>query len=199
MVDGIHREKPIAAGKSSFDFVDQEKLFSELHIKDDTILLDAACGRGDYSLAAAAHIGKKGRIFAFDLWESGINHLIDEIMVRGITCIIPRIADICLLPLGDGTIDVCLMATVLHDLVQDGTDQRALEEIKRVFKPDGILAVIEFKKISGPPGPPVNVRISPAELDERLWQAGFTPVNKQEIIVGEYTYLSLYRKTPENP
>lgn len=187
-------EQPTAAGKSSFEFVDEKRLFSELNINEDTMFLDAACGRGEYSLAAAARVGNKGRIFAFDLWETGINSLIDEIMVRGITCIIPRIADICFLPLGNSSIDTCLMATVFHDLVQDGTEKRVLEEIKRVIKQNGILAVLEFKKISGRPGPPINVRISPAELDERLWQSGFSPVNRQAIIVGAYNYLSLYRK-----
>jgi ubiquinone/menaquinone biosynthesis C-methylase UbiE len=47
--------------------------------------------------------------------------------------------------------DVCLIATALHDFVEDRIDQGVLTEIARVVKPSGILAVMEFKKIDGPP------------------------------------------------
>jgi len=63
-VNRPQNQKTIAAGKSSFDFIDQERLFRELDIKENTILLDAACGRSDYALAAAARIGNQCRIFA---------------------------------------------------------------------------------------------------------------------------------------
>jgi predicted nucleic acid-binding protein len=43
-------EKPIAAGKSSFDLVDTKRLFSILRLKEDTTFLDVACGSGAYSM-----------------------------------------------------------------------------------------------------------------------------------------------------
>ena len=65
-------EKPIAAGKSSFDLVDPEKVFAELRLQPDTVFLDVACGVGNYALAAAEFIGEEGAILAVDLWEEGI-------------------------------------------------------------------------------------------------------------------------------
>ena len=53
-------EKPIAAGKSSFNLVDSKKLFSELRLKENTTLLDLACGSGAYSIAASEYIGEEG-------------------------------------------------------------------------------------------------------------------------------------------
>ena len=184
-------KKPIAARKSSFDLIDREKFLASLSMSRDSVVLDAACGVGSYSLAMASRC-PNGKIFSFDLWEAGIDRLCDEILADAITNIVPRVADLCTLPLGNDTIDICLLATVLHDLMQDGTDQGALREIKRVLRPGGVLAVIEFKKIAGKPGPPINIRINPAELDETLRLLGFTPCRKAEIDLGDYNYLALY-------
>ena len=184
-------QKPIAAGKSSFELIDRERLFRELDIKEDTVILDAACGRGNYALAMAPFC-TKGKIFAFDLWQEGIDHLNQAAADAHFSNIIPVIADISkYIPIDNASVDICLLATVLHDLVQDGTDQRSLGEIKRILKPDGVLAVIEFKKISGPPGPPVGIRLSPEELEGLVTPHGFRAMKTMEI--GAYNYLTIFQ------
>lgn len=184
-------EKPIAAGKSSFNLVDSKKLFSELRLKENTTLLDLACGSGAYSIAASEYIGEEGLIYAVDLWKEGIDNLLKEIKIKQINNIHANIADISIhIPTESSCIDVCLMATVLHDLIQDDTDQETLEELKRVLKPNGSLAIIEFKKIEGPPGPPIQIRISPEKLDAILFSHDFRKVLTTDI--GPYNYLSIF-------
>jgi ubiquinone/menaquinone biosynthesis C-methylase UbiE len=184
---------PTAAGKSSFDLIDSEELFARLPLKKDTIYLDLACGRGAYSLAAAEYIGSEGKIYAVDLWQEGIDFLRDEIAARGLRQIQAVVADVSrMIPLDDDSIDVCLMATVLHDLMRDGTEKGAIGEVVRVLKPAGILAIIEFKKIAGPPGPPVSVRISPGELETILTPYGFKVTSTTDI--GSCVYLSIFQR-----
>ncbi|MDH3358227.1 MAG: methyltransferase domain-containing protein [Desulfobacteraceae bacterium] len=184
-------EKPIAAGKSSFNLVDSKKLFSELRLKENTTLLDLACGSGAYSIAASEYIGEEGLIYAVDLWKEGIDNLLKEVKIKQINNIHANIADISIhIPMESSCIDVCLMATVLHDLIQDDTDQETLGELKRVLKPNGSLAIIEFKKIEGPPGPPIQIRISPEKLDAILFSHDFRKVLTTDI--GPYNYLSIF-------
>lgn len=184
-------EKPIAAGKSSFNLVDSKKLFSELRLKENTTLLDLACGSGAYSIAASEYIGEEGLIYAVDLWKEGIDNLLKEVKIKQINNIHANIADISIhIPMESSCIDVCLMATVLHDLIQDDTDQETLGELKRVLKPNGSLAIIEFKKIEGPPGPPIQMRISPEKLDAILFSHDFRKVLTTDI--GPYNYLSIF-------
>ncbi len=186
-------EKPIAAGKSSFGLVDTKRLFSELSLKKDTAFLDLACGRGAYSMTASKHIGKAGSISAVDLWKEGIDSLQREISINQINNIYASVADVSKrIPVEDHSIDVCLMATVLHDLVQDKTDEGTLGEVERVVKPQGTLAIMEFKKIEGPPGPPIGIRMSPEEVEERL-RAYFFRI-KKTIDIGQYNYLSVFTK-----
>jgi ubiquinone/menaquinone biosynthesis C-methylase UbiE len=91
----------------------------------------------------------------------------------------------------DQSIDVCLMATVLHDFVADKIYQEVLSEIVRVVKPGGALAVMEFKKTDGPPGPPRRIRLSPEEVDTMLEPFGFERTHLVD--VGPNNYLSLYK------
>lgn len=182
---------PIAAGKSSFDLIDFAKLVDLLAIEPGITFLDVACGAGAYTLALAGHVGSTGRLYALDLWAEGIETLITEAEARKISTIHARVADVSRhLPLSTGTVDVCLMATVLHDLIEDRTDQGTLQEVARVMKPGGKLAVIEFKKMDGPPGPPRAIRLSPAETDARLLPHAFTALGTHDI--GDFVYLSLF-------
>ena len=65
-------------------------------------------------------------------------------------------------------------------------------EVKRVLKQSGTLALVEFKKMDGPPGPPIGIRLSPEELDAMLGPYGFANVETTE--VGPYHYLSMYKR-----
>jgi ubiquinone/menaquinone biosynthesis C-methylase UbiE len=82
------------------------------------------------------------------------------------------------------------MATVLHDLMQTGEAEGAVAEIRRVLKPGGMLAVIEFKKIEGPPGPPMKVRLTADRTEQILNPLGFNLARVVE--VGPHNYLSRF-------
>lgn len=189
----MYHDKPIAAGKSSFDLVDVKRLFQLLSLKEGMKVLDVACGRGPYSLIASHHIGPAGRVYAVDLWDEGIRLLLDVAQDKGLGNIEGIVADVSKhIPVDDGSIDVALMVCVLHDLIEDHTDEGTLREMVRTIKPGGDLAVVEFKKIEGPPGPPLGIRLSPEDVEGCLKPFGFSVVGSHE--VGPYNYLTIFRK-----
>ena len=154
----------------------------------------------DLSAAANGWIQRNGfsrpiffRIrYALDLWAEGIEMLIAEVKKREVNTIHANVADISRrMPLETSTMDICLMATVLHDLIEDHTDQGTLQEVARVMKPGGKLAVIEFKKMDGPPGPPQSIRLSPQETEACLVPHAFEALATFDI--GAYNYLSTFR------
>lgn len=168
-------QHPPGAGKSSFDLIDGELLFRKLTLDSDDVLLDLGCGRGNYSFAAANYIHKEGAIHAVDLWAEGVADVQTRTREEGFHQIKTHHVDAGdALPLADDMVDLCLMAIVLHDLVAEGKHSGALAEIARVLKPVGRLAIVEFEKIDGPPGPPRHIRLAPAEVEALLAPHGFS-------------------------
>jgi ubiquinone/menaquinone biosynthesis C-methylase UbiE len=185
--------KPPGAGKSSFDLIEPARLLAELPLQPGITFLDLGCGAGNYTLAVAEVIGQHGVVVALDLWPSGIEALEERAQAAGRRNIRALLADISkLVPLGDGSVDLCLMATVLHDLAEVGLAEGALKEASRVLKPGGVLAIVEFDKVEGPPGPPRHIRLAPEEVENIVSPYGFQKTGLTR--VGPYNYLIMFTK-----
>jgi ubiquinone/menaquinone biosynthesis C-methylase UbiE len=184
---------PPGAGHSSFGLIDAARLLGELQLKGGDTFLDLGCGEGNYTLAFAGQIGPGGLIYALDLWEPGLEALQQKAAAAGYKNIRALKVNIGqALPLEADSIDYALMATVLHDLVEFQMGDGALKEAARVLKPGGTLAIVEFKKVEGPPGPPLSIRLAPDEVEKVAAPFGFKQTRLAE--VGPYNYLLLFTK-----
>ncbi len=165
----------------------------ELQLAKNITFLDLGCGAGNYTMAVAEVIGKHGVVVALDLWQPGLEDLRERAAETGRRNIRALMADISkLVPLDNGSVDVCLMATVLHDLAEFGLAGGALKEASRVLKPGGILAIVEFDKVEGPPGPAMRLRLAPEEVETMVSSYGFQKTRMSR--VGPYNYLILFIK-----
>jgi len=185
--------KPPGAGKSSYDLIDPGTLWAALNLPQGITFLDLGCGQGNYSLAAASRIGPTGIVYAVDLWEEGIAALKERAAREGRANLKPLAAPAGQVPMESRSVDMGLMATVLHDLVEAGTAAGALAEVTRVIKPGGLLAIVEFDKIDGPPGPPRHIRLDPAEVEALVAPYGFA--RQQTLKLGPYNYLITFVKS----
>ena len=160
--------------QSSFWTHDPELVFAALGLKQGDVLLDLGCGPGDYALEAGKIVGDSGAVYALDRSEEAIECLTEEAGAQGLGNIKPVVSDITRpLPIDDACIDVCLMATVLHvpDVLR--SEDGLLEEVRRVLKPRGRVAIIECKKEDLPIGPPLAMRLSPLEVEALMAPHGF--------------------------
>jgi ubiquinone/menaquinone biosynthesis C-methylase UbiE len=179
-------------GKSSFDLIDVRGLFERLNLEEGSTFVDLGCGRGEYAIEAALRIGEEGTVYTIDLWEAGLDALSTQAEARDFPQLKAIVADICTtLPLHDQSADVCFAATVLHDLVREGCADRTLEEARRILRPQGILAIVEFKKFDGHPGPPIDVKLSRDQVEQIVAAHGFT--RKEFTEVGPYNYIMTFR------
>ena len=185
--------KPTGAGKSSFELIDTEKLFHELDLKHGINFLDVACGKGSYCLKASEIIGSDGTVYGVDLWAEGIENLkkdAGEKKARNIKAFVSDAGRH--IPVEDQCVDVCLLVTVLHDFIEDRIADGVMREVCRILKPEGTLAIVEFKKADGPPGFPKHIKLSPEEVAEKLTAFDFKKERLTDI--GPYNYLMLLRR-----
>jgi len=183
---------PPGAGKSSYDLIDPGTLWAELNLPQGITFLDLGCGQGNYSLAAADLIGPAGMVYAVDLWEEGVASLKERAAREGLANLKALVAGGGRVPIENLSLDVGFMATVLHDLVEAGTAAGALTEVARVIKAGGRLAIVEFDKVDGPPGPPRHIRLAPAEVEALVAPYGFA--RQRTVKLGPYNYLITFVK-----
>jgi len=180
--------KPPGSGHSTYELIGRKLFFEALNVHKSIVLLDLGAGSGDYTIPLAETVGSEGHIWAQDAWEEGLTRIRERASKRGLNNITTLLADANKsIPLDDGIIDVCLMATVLHDLLREGSGEVVLSETLRVLKPGGRLAVLEFKKIEEGPGPPLWIRLAREEVENLLTPFRFKIESVSD--VGNYHYL----------
>ncbi len=186
MIDKKHGH--VHHSKSTRDILSADKVLSAAGLKSGDIFLDAGCGDGFISIAASSLVGKKGKVYAIDVYPESIEIVKKDVQKKGIKNLEAIVADLTSeIPLIDDSIDVCVMANVLHGFVENGELNKVLPEIKRVIKLHGIFSVVEFKKLERLPGPPFDVRLNPQDVENVLIKYGFEVTETVE--VGKYHYL----------
>ena len=188
----MNHAKPKGAGKSSFELINMQILKQMLPIHQGSVILDLACGKGLYSLFLSQIVGPTGLVYAVDLWEEGLQILEEDALKKEVANILTIKADATReIDVEAHSLDLCLMATVLHDFKEMNADQSVLKQVLSLLKPGGCLAVIEFKKLDGPPGPPAHIRLSQEETEKLVTGVGFKKINTTEI--GDYNYLTNFK------
>lgn len=174
--------------KSTRDILSVDKVLSAAGLKSGDVFLDAGCGDGYISIAASPLVGGEGKVYAIDVYPESIEIVKKDVQKKGIKNLEAIIADLTSeIPLIDDSVDLCVMANVLHGFVENGELDKVLPEIKRVIKLGGIFSVVEFKKIEGLQGPPFEVRLNPQDVENVLIKYGFEVTETVE--VGKYHYL----------
>ena len=185
------------AGKSSKAYLNAERVLQETSLKSGDNFLDIGCGDGYFSIAASKIVSNKGKVYALDSYEKSIVALKQQIHRESIGNIEAIVADVTKkMPLPDATTDVCLMANVVHGFLANGEVPSVMTEIARVMKAVSTLAVVEFQKIDGPPGPPISIRITPEELEDLISGYGFKKNKVAE--VGPFHYAAMFRTISRN-
>ena len=138
-------------GKSSREILNAMEVLEAITPEIGDKFLDAGCGDGYISIEASNIVGDQGKVYALDVYPESIETVKKEIKDRKLENVDAILADITnTIPLDSSSIDIVLMANVLHGFVAGGEVGDVMSNIVRLLKPDGIFAVVEFRKIENP-------------------------------------------------
>ena len=171
-------------GRSSERHLNRDIVLKELNIRSGQTILDAGCGSGYMSKEFSKILNNTGKVYALDPDKAAIEMLKKE--TKG-TNIEPIIGDITKkTKIEDSSVDLIYLSTVFHGF-SEGEIDGFQKEVKRLLKPNAVLAIVEFKKVETPFGPPLEIRYSPEELKKTI-----TLTPKFFVEVGEYFYVMAF-------
>ena len=135
---------PIVESEFRKRLAPEEMLIERSEIEEGMTVMELGCGPGLYTTDFARAIGREGKLYAVDLREEMINRLkrkLGKPEYKELSNIETNMANAYELPLQDETIDLVIMVAVLPEIPDKG---KALKEIYRVLRPNGILAISEI-------------------------------------------------------
>jgi ubiquinone/menaquinone biosynthesis C-methylase UbiE len=175
-------------GKTSRQILSADDVINATGLQKGNIFLDAGCGDGYISIEASKIVGSSGVVYALDVYPESIEKVKAEVKNQNLTNLNPILADITeSIPLDENSVDLVLMANVLHGFVEEDEVDVVMKNISKVTKPGGIFSVVEFRKVESENGPPYNVRLHPSDVADILQRYGFDLIDSVEI--GTYHYI----------
>jgi ubiquinone/menaquinone biosynthesis C-methylase UbiE len=160
------------------------KIIDWIAIAPGMRVLEIGPGAGLFTIEAARRVTEAGGVFAFDIQPSLVAKLHARLRNEGVTNVRAVAASAYEIPYPDSSFDRVFMIAVLAEIPDR---RRALIEIKRVLRSDGLLAIGELL-----PDPDY-----PLPRTVRRWcaDAGFVPVDSHG---GILHYLLTFRPEPES-
>lgn len=155
---------------------------------------DVGYGTGFFTIPMAKIVGDKGKIFAIDIQEEMIailNEKIQKLEIKNVETFLSTEEHI---PLPNESVDLALMASLLHKLDNYAT----VKEVYRFLKSHGVLAILEWKKEESLSefGPPIWKRLTLNQTREIIEKMGFEV--KEISSIGPYHYLVISVKQSKN-
>ena len=172
--------------KFSEGMLNDDLILQSLCLKPGQTVLDAGCGNGYMAKKISNLVGKTGTVFAIDPEKESIRVLKKQVRETNIEALIGDITQTT--EVRGCSIDLVYLALVFH-IFSDDQVLRFEEEVRRVLKSDGKLAIVNIDKTDTPFGPPLEKRSSPEELIRKL---SLTPFDC--IKVGDHFYMQMFTK-----
>jgi len=107
-------------------------------------VLEVGCGSGAFTTFVARAVGREGKVYALDVQPEMLKQLEDKLSkpenedIKNIELVNSSAYE---LPFDDNSLDLAYMITVLQEIPDRS---KALQQVRRVLKPGGFLAVTEF-------------------------------------------------------
>jgi arsenite methyltransferase len=160
-----------------------DEVVKALAVKPDATVADIGAGSGYFTVRFAASLGKEGKVLAVDISPDMVLHMNRRLRDAGIRNVqtVLSAPDDPLLP--DASVDLFFICDTWHHI-----DERPkyLALLKRMLRPGGRIAIVDFHKRPLPFGPPLEMKIAREDVVKELEDAGFRLASEHTFLPHQY-------------
>ena len=173
-------------------FSDPVQNVAALGLTEGMRVADFGAGTGDHTLAVGKRVGAHGKVYAIDVNKNLLDRLQSEAKRQGVLNLEIIWGDLEKRggsTLKEDAVDLVLLANVLF---QSEARYSMLLEARRIVRPGGRVAVIEWSDSFAGLGPAPESVVQPTALNDIAIQAGLRP--EREFAAGAHHYGRLFVK-----
>ncbi len=162
------------------EWLPAERVVAMLALEAGTRVADIGAGTGYFAIPIAR---AGAEVFAVDMQPDMLERLRTHLEPSDRVKLV--LGEATKTTLADSSVDLAFLANVWHEI-----DDRAaaLAEIERILAPRGRIAIVDWRRdVDQPNGPPLDHRVSPADVSASLRARGWSVESPSE--VGEYHYV----------
>ena len=138
-------------GSKVMKLKDREKLLNLVQWSGSELVLDVGCGRGLMLIGVAKRL-TSGKAVGIDLWSqqdqanNSAAAALSNAAIEGVTERVEvKTADMRQLPFPESYFDVVLSSWAVHNLEAETEREKALDEMIRVLKPNGMVILVDIE------------------------------------------------------
>jgi len=162
------------------------KLMEILNLKPGQVVCDFGCGNGYHTLQLAKRVGPRGLVYAVDIQPEMLELLAERAEPRGLENIKPVLATEQDPGMPARRFDLVLMVDVYHELSHP---PEVLDSVRQSLKPNGRLAVVEFRE-EDPEVPILPLhKMSQAQVMKEIPSNGFKLVGQFNGLPSQHVFL----------
>jgi ubiquinone/menaquinone biosynthesis C-methylase UbiE len=165
-----------------------ESLLRLLGIRAGDVVADLGAGTGYFTARLSNAVGRSGKVYAVDIEQNLLDHLVQRDDLSPYDVVIPVLADPDDPKLPAGELDLVLVVDTWHHI-----DNRLsyLGRIDRALAPGGRLVIVDFREGELPVGPPPGHKMSRESVLQELDEAGWSITSEGRML--PYQYVLVFR------
>lgn len=173
-------------GRELFDR--REQIVDALQLPSGASVADIGAGTGLFTMLFAERVGPAGSVYAVDISPSFIEAIQARAAARGLDNVVPIVNSQQGVDLQSNSVDLVFIADTYHHFEHP---QRMLDSIRTALRPNGRLAVIDFRRVPGLSSDWVmgHVRAGRDQVVAEVEARGFALVDEPLKLRGNYFLL----------